>query len=336
MSRDRTAFSSPLMTQDTLTTPLPPGPFAPHEVVATGLGFPEGPVALPDGSVLIVEIEQQQLTRVMPDGQKVCAARTGGGPNGLAVGPDGAIYVCNNGGFEWLRTLGLLRPGGQSADYQGGSIQRVDLRSGQLDTLYTTCDGHALHGPNDLVFDRHGGFYFTCNGKRREREIDRGGVYYALPDGSSIREVIFPIPFPNGVGLSPDESGLYVAETETGRLWCFAVEAPGRVALQGYPSPSGGRYVWGSGTYQRLDSLKVEADGRVCVGTLIRGGLSSVRPDGSGEEFMALPDRSVTNLCFGGSDMRTVHATLSTTGQLVRLRWPRSGLKLNFQDVARC
>ena len=87
---------------------------------------------------------------------------------------------------------------------------------------------------------------------------------------------------------------------------------------------------------RQLRVTQVEADGRVCVGTLIRGGLSSVRPDGSGEEFMALPDRSVTNLCFGGSDMRTVHATLSTTGQLVRLRWPRSGLKLNFQDVARC
>ena len=320
---------------DTLDTPLPPGPFGEHEIVAEGLGFPEGPVALPDGSVLLVEIAQQQLTRVLPDGEILCAATTGGGPNGLAVGPDGAIYVCNNGGFEWLRTLGLLRPGGQSADYRGGSIQRVNLRSGLVDTLYTHCGGEPLHGPNDLVFDRDGGFYFTCNGKRREREIDRGGVYYAQPDGSAIREVIFPIPFPNGVGLSPDESTLYVAETETGRLWRYAIRAPGQVDLQPYPSPSGGRYVWGSGAYQRLDSLKVEADGRICVGTLIRGGLTSVRPDGHSEDFVALPDRSVTNLCFGGADMCTVHATLSTTGKLVRLRWPRPGLKLNFQDLAR-
>ncbi len=324
------------MTTDTLDTPLPPGPFAPHEVLATGLGFPEGPVALPDGSVLLVEIEQGQISRVMPDGERTCAARTGGGPNGLAVGPDGAIYVCNNGGFEWLRTLGLLRPGGQSADYRGGSIQRVDLRRGSIDTLYTHCNGAPLHGPNDLVFDRHGGFYFTCNGKRRTREIDRGGVYYASPDGNQIREAIFPIPFPNGVGLSPDESALYVAETETGRLWAFELQGPGQVRARPYPSPSGGRYVWGSAAYQRLDSLKVEADGRICVGTLIRGRLSSVRPDGSGEESVALPDRSVTNLCFGGADMRTVHATLSTTGKLVRLRWPRPGLKLNFQDIACC
>ncbi|MDB5861195.1 MAG: hypothetical protein JWQ76_4884 [Ramlibacter sp.] len=310
------------------------GPYAKHESVTTGLGFPEGPVVLRDGSVLVVEIEQRCLTRVHPNGDKERVAQTGGGPNGAAVGPDGAIYICNNGGFEWIREPGLLRPGGQPQDYRGGSIQRVDLRTGKVDTLYTECRGHKLHGPNDLVFDRHGGFYFTCNGKRREREVDRGGVYYALPDGSRIEEVIFPIPFPNGVGLSPAEDVLYVAETETGRLWSFVIEAPGQLRKLGYPSPSGGTYVWGSAHYQRLDSLKVEADGRICVATLIRGGLSSVRPDGSGEEYVSLPDRTTTNLCFGGDDMRDVWVTQSATGGLVKMRWPRAGLKLNFNELA--
>lgn len=314
---------------------VPQGPYAAHEVVATGLGFPEGPVALPDGSVLLVEIEQGCLTRVFPDGAKKVVARTGGGPNGAAVGPDGAIYVCNNGGFEWHREPGVLRPGGQPKDYRGGSIQRVDLVSGEVTTLYTDCGSHPLHGPNDLVFDRQGGFYFTCNGKRRDREVDRGGVYYARPDGSSIREVIFPIPFPNGVGLSPEEDMLYVAETETGKLWKFGIEAPGVVGKLPYPSPSGGAYVWGSAQYQRLDSLKVEADGRICVATLIRGMVNSVRPDGTGEEGVQLTDRSVTNLCFGGADMRDAWITLSSTGQLLKLRWPRPGLKLNFQDLVK-
>ncbi len=312
----------------------PCGPFAPHEVVASGLGFPEGPVALADGSVLVVEIEQARLSRIFPDGTRVTVAETGGGPNGAAVGPDGAIYVCNNGGFEWLRHDGLLRPGGQPADYRGGSIQRIDLRTGQVDALYTQCDGQPLHGPNDLVFDREGGFYFTANGKRRAREVDRGGIYYALPDGSAIREVVFPLPFPNGIGLSPDERTLYVAETETGRLWRYAIGAPGQAEHLPYPSPSGGDYVWGSGSYQRLDSLKVEADGRVVVATLVRGGLTSVQPDGHGEEYHQLPDRSTTNLCFGGHDLRTVFVTLSATGRLVKMRWPRPGLRLNFQDRA--
>ena len=315
---------------------VPPGPYAEHQIVATGLGFPEGPVILPDGSLLVVEIEQGCLTRIFPDGSKTVAARPGGGPNGAAVGPDGMIYVCNNGGFAWHREPGVLRPGGEAADYQGGSIQRVDLRTGKVEILYTHCDGHALCGPNDLVFDRHGGFYFTDNGKRRDREIDRGGVYYASIDGSSIKPAVYPIPFPNGVGLSPAEDWLYVAETETGRLWKWAIEAPGKVKMLGYPSPSGGAYVWGSGDYQRLDSLKVEADGRVCVATLIRGRVTSVQPDGSGAECVVLPDRSVTNLCFGGADQRDAWVTLSQTGQVARLRWPRPGLKLNFQDLARC
>ncbi|MCX7226910.1 MAG: SMP-30/gluconolactonase/LRE family protein, partial [Burkholderiales bacterium] len=70
--------------------------------------------------------------------------------------------------------------------------------------------------------------------------------------------------------------------------------------------------------------------------TLVRGGLTSVRPDGGGEEYVQLPDRSTTNLCFGGADMREAYVTLSATGQLVTLRWPRAGLKLNFQDIVRC
>ena len=147
--------------------------------------------------------------------------------------------------------------------------------------------------------------------------------------------MIYPIPFPNGVGLSPAEDTLYVAETETGRLWKFEITAPGVVKNLPYPSPSGGTYVWGSGQYQRLDSLKVEADGRICVATLVRGGISSVRPDGTGEEYVQLSDRTTTNVCFGGNDMRTVWATLSATGRLVKLRWPRAGLKLNFQDIAK-
>ena len=311
---------------------IAPGPYAKHEIVATGLGFPEGPIALMDGSVLVVEIEQGCLTQVFANGTTKRLATTGGGPNGAAIGPDGAIYICNNGGFQWHKETGVLRPGGQPLDYTGGSIQRVDLSTGQVETLYNQCNGNLLNGPNDIVFDKSGGFYFTCNGKRRDREVDRGGIYYALADGSQIKEVIFPIPFPNGIGLSPSEEMLYVAETETGRLWKFKITGFGEVEKLTYPSPNGGSYLWGSEKYQRLDSLKVEADGRICVATLIRGGVTSILPDGTGEEFHQLTDRTCTNICFGGPDMRTAWITLSSTGQLVKMTWPRPGLKLNFQD----
>jgi len=186
-------------------------------VIATGLCFPEGPVALRDGSVALVEIERQTVSLVRPDGTVEVLARPGGGPNGMAVGPDGALYVCNNGGFAWRHEHGMLRPVVQGPGYSGGRIERVDMGTGEVRVLYDRCDGNGLRGPNDIVFDDRGGFYFTDLGKTRPRDRDQGGLYYALAVGSRITEVAYPILTPNGVGLSPDGRVVYVAETETAR-----------------------------------------------------------------------------------------------------------------------
>src|SRR5258708_2820381 len=118
--------------------------------MATGLRFPEGPVAMQDGSVVLVEIERRTVSRVQPDGRVEVIADTGGGPNGLAVGPDGAFYLCNNGGFAWHEESGQLRPIGPSADYTGGRIERVDPRTGAVTRLYDRCGDHKLLGPNDI------------------------------------------------------------------------------------------------------------------------------------------------------------------------------------------
>ena len=104
-------------------------------VLATDLEFPEGPVVMPDGSVVLVEIRGQRLTRVHPDGRKEIVAKVPGGPNGAALGPDGKIYICNNGGFSWIPTRNMIMPGPQPDDYLGGSIQRLDLAALQFDAL---------------------------------------------------------------------------------------------------------------------------------------------------------------------------------------------------------
>ncbi|MGH1503816.1 MAG: SMP-30/gluconolactonase/LRE family protein, partial [Acidimicrobiales bacterium] len=181
--------------------------------ITSGLRFPEGPIAMPDGSVILVEIARGTLSRVAPDGTVDVVAECGGGPNGAAIGPDGKVYVCNNGGFEWHEVNGMLLPGNQPDDYIGGRIQRVDIETGEVEDLYTEVGGFGLRGPNDIVFDSTGGFWFTDHGKNRPRERDRGGLYYAKADGSEVREVVHPLLAPNGVGLSPDGSKLYVAET---------------------------------------------------------------------------------------------------------------------------
>jgi gluconolactonase len=294
-------------------------------VVAEGLKFPEGPIAMADGSVLLVEIARGTLSRVQ-DGKVDVVANLGGGPNGAAIGPDGKCYVCNNGGFEWIERNGLLYPGEEPASYSGGRIERVDLNSGAAEILYSDCHGQPLRGPNDIVFDQSGGFWFTDHGKSRARERDRTGVFYAKSDGSFIEEVIFPMEGPNGIGLSPDENELYVAETIPGRLWAFKLAGPGKLS-QGNGER---RLLVDRAGYHMFDSLAVDAEGGVCVATLIDGGITTFSPAGAAPKFVAMPDRLTTNICFGGEKLQTAFVTLSSTGQLVSMPWDVQGLPLNF------
>jgi gluconolactonase len=298
------------------------------KLVAEGLRFPEGPIAMADGSVVLVEIERKALTRISPDGKVTTIADLGGGPNGAAIGPDGKVYICNNGGaFEFFEQSGLLIPGPTPASHTGGMIQRVDLTTGKFETVYDACDGRRLIGPNDLVFDRQGGMWFTDHGCSTPEGRKFGGLYYAQPDGSQITRIRDHINSPNGVGLSPDEKVVYAADTNLGRLWAWDIEAPGKVADAYGFAP--GRVVCNLPGYQLLDSLAVEAGGKVCVATIINGGITAFDPNGSTEHF-AVPDVIVTNICFGGADMRDAWITASGTGKLYKCRWPRPGLKLNF------
>lgn len=299
------------------------------KVLTTELEFPEGPVAMPDGSVLVVEIKGARLRRVLPDGELQTVAELGGGPNGAAIGPDGHCYVCNNGGFNWRMDDGFSRPTGAADSYQGGAIQRVNLSTGAVETLYSQCDGVPLHGPNDIVFDGDGGFWFTDFGKKFDDRLMHGFLYYARTDGSLIRPVAQHLLTPNGVGLSPDGKTVYVSETESSRLWRYPVTGQGEVSLEPWPSPNGGQFLYGPANYQRFDSLAVEESGNICVATLVNGGISVISPQGELLEFHEAPEGYCTNICFGGADMKTAFITLSGYGHLIAVRWERAGLKLN-------
>lgn len=300
--------------------------------VASGLLFPEGPIAMPDGTVVLVEIARGTLSMVGKDGTVEVVADCGGGPNGAAVGPDGKVYVCNNGGcFSWHEIMGMRVPGPVPDEWTGGSIQRVDLDTGGVETLYTSSSGRPLRAPNDLVFDTAGGFWFTDHGVRRDRTSDRTGLHYAKADGSSCEEVVFPLDGPNGIGLSPEGDRLYAAETHTGRVWAWDVTAPGEASGGNPLGPGGATLLVGLPGYQLLDSLAVDGEGWVCVGTLVNGGITAVSPDGATVEHTPLPDLLVTNVCFGGDDLRTAYATLSGSGKLVAFEWPRPGLKLAYR-----
>jgi gluconolactonase len=289
--------------------------------VARGLRFPEGPVALADGSVLVTEMRSGAIVRASPTGELTVVAQCGGAPNGAAVGPDGYLYVCNNGG-------------GDHTDYTGGRIQRVELETGRVEDVYRSAHGYPLRAPNDLVFDGDGGFWFTDMGKRRGREVDMGAIYYARADRWEIHEVVFGADRPNGIGLSPDGRWLYWAETYNGRIWRREVIAPGRLA----PAPGRGPIPLNPdallahlGGVRCPDSLAIDSAGNICVCVIgAQAGVSVVSAAGH-VSHLTLPaefdDWGPTNLCFGGGDLRTAYVTLTGNGQLIACEWPVAGLR---------
>ena len=140
---------------------------------------------------------------------------------------------------------------------------------------------------------------------------------------------MFPLDAPNGIGLSPDGDRVYVAETPTGRVFYWDLDGPGEIRPYGR-SPNSGHLLVGLPGLQLLDSLAIDSEGYVCVATIANGGITVISPDGSSVEHVPLPDPLTTNICFGGADLRTAYITLSGTGRLIALEWPRPGLRLSY------
>ncbi|MBX6388140.1 MAG: SMP-30/gluconolactonase/LRE family protein [Frankia sp.] len=285
------------------------------EVLARGLQFPEGPVALDDGSVLVVEIEGGALARVSPDGAP-SRLPCGPGPNGAAPGPDGAVYLCDNGGLAFTTEDGIRFPNALAPGNDGGSVRRADLATGTVEVVFTHVGDRRIGSLNDIVFDRHGGCYIV--------DTTHGAVYHADPAAGSIRTAVDGLAFPNGMGLSPDGTRLYVSETYSGRLLAFDVTRPGELA--------GMTELYSSGGAHGFDGLAVDGVGNVCVANLARSGISVISPDGRLLREVTTPeyDPYVTNICFGGPTGDTAFICSSGRGILYATPWPWPGLRLHF------
>ena len=283
------------------------------EIIAEGLAFPEGPVVMADGSVIVVELAAGRITRCW-NGRAETVCDIGGGPNGAAIGPDGALYVCNNGGLD-LEKFQNARGNGHE-----GRIERVDLATGKFERIYDSCDSVPLQAPNDIVFDADGRIWFTDLGKTHDGIRTASGLFSALTDGSEIFAIDRHAVSYNGVGLSPDGASVYVADTHQARLWRYErrvdQQRPTWVATA--PGPVG------------FDSLAVTQAGNICVATLYDGGISTITPDGTVSKFSIGDESYVTNIAFGGEDMCTAYITLSQSGRLAKMRWDEPGLRLHF------
>lgn len=290
-------------------------------VFGEGLRFPEGPVADKDGSVIVPEIEGAALVRIRPGGELETIAEVGGGANGVAFGPDGALYVTNDGGYLFTDLDGARVPYGRPEDYSGGSIQRVDPATGTVSTVFTESGGHRLDGLNDIVFDGSGGCYVA--------DTTVGIIHYAEPLTGRIGVAASELAGPNGVGLSPDGTRLYVSETFSGRVRSWEVTGPGELAelpdLYTHPAPRDRRDFW--------DGLAVDGAGNVCVADLVISGITVIGADGVVRDQVSVPvhDPCVTNICFGGPRGDTAHISSGGRGIVYEVPWPWPGLKGHFQ-----
>ncbi|SEP29917.1 SMP-30/gluconolactonase/LRE family protein [Trujillonella endophytica] len=282
--------------------------------VTSGLRFPEGPAAAGDGSLVVPEIEGGTLSRVWPDGRRELLADCGGGPNGVAFGPDGAVYVCNSGGFAFMTEDGIRFPYAGADGNVGGSLQRVDPATGAVGTVFTDSEGERLGSLNDIVFDTTGSCFVV--------DTTRGCLHYADPLAGTIRVATGGLAMPNGAGLSPDGTRLYVSETYSGRVLVLDVTAPGVL--------DGPRELFVDDTGHGWDGLAVDGAGNVCVANLKQSGITVISPDGEVlDAFVTpVPDPYVTNVCFDGG---TAYVASGGRGVLYAVDWPWPSLRLNFQ-----
>ncbi len=318
---------SPRAARGQAVDPPQPPQYPPMEVFASGLDIPEGPVLGADGSLLVSEIAARALTLIRPDGTKRRVVDLPGEPAGSAMGPDGLLYTTLLGRSDTVPAMNG-KPGKRTAF--AGKIVRVNLQTRQVEDVVAACDGRPLRSPDDLIFDGKGGFYFTDVGlySLPFTSLDQTGVYYF--DGVSARRVVGPTFPTNGIGLSPAGDRLYWTEYVTGRLYAREIAAPGVLSD---PKRRNGDCIYIHPTpVCYFDSLRVDAEGCVSVavhdGTATgKSGIMSFKADGAPIEFVPFPDTNTTNIVFSWTGPKVAYVTLSMSGRVMKLPWPRAGLK---------
>lgn len=274
-------------------------------IFASGLSFPEGPVVLPDGSWLVVEMgaETGCITHIGSQGRdKRIIAKTGR-PNGLAVDKSGAIWV---------------------AESMQGALLRMNM-DGKVEVVATACEGKPFLWPNDLCFGPDGALYMTDTGVRvRDFKVGTqprpdyetvafdGRVYRIDPATGSVRQIDGGLRFTNGIAFGPD-GNLYVNETLTGMVYRYSwrdggVLGPRECFGQSNPHPIPG--------YQGPDGMAFSKDGRLFVTIFNRGRVAVMGPDGQVIKNHSTRGKKPTNVAFGLPGEQRIYVTENEFGAL--------------------
>jgi gluconolactonase len=242
-------------------------------LLASGLGFPEGPVVMPDGHLVFCDGNIGELS-LYADGVVSRFALMGGSPWGALLGSDGAVYVTQGGNV----------PGSGDTSAVSG-IQRVRA-DGTVELLYSEVDGRTLVGPNDLAFGPDGRLWFTDSGSEFDDRFDfrSPGRLFSV-DGTS-GEMILERPevYPNGIAFDTD-GRLYWTESLAHRV-CRLEDGVATTWCQlsdGYIP----------------DGMAFAADGRAFVAATISGGVAVISAEGTLVDHIDLGEHA-TNCIFDG------------------------------------
>ncbi len=267
-------------------------------VLASGLGFPEGPVYI-DTTLYVVDYNASAVLRLAGRTVQKVWQQEGCGANGLLPVPGGLLVAC----------------------YDNGTVAKISLDGRLLETIKADDAGHALSSPNDLAADGKGGVYFSASGSPGIP----GKVFYRGVD-RSVREVASDIAYSNGLVVSLDGSKLYVNESQTGRILVFAIAGNGSLSE---------RRVWcrlgdvlDHAPLARLtpDGLRMDMHGNLFVGLYDGGGFAVIGPDGKLVKKVDVPGAHHANLAIAPDGKSVAITSLGdvagATGQVLLVANP--------------
>jgi gluconolactonase len=309
------------MTIDFNSVPLSAGADAQGVSPATAIAFTEGPAAAADGTVYFSDIANNRIMKFdSAAGVTSVFRQPSGRANGLLFDPQGRLLACE---------------GNEFGDNDGNRrITRTDLVTGNVEVLTDNFEGRKYNAPNDIAACSNGQIFFTdpCYGDRATMELDHDSVYRIDLDGSVSRVITQPeIQRPNGIALSPDEKTLYLVDScpvvgGNRKIWKFDLSPEGEVSNQ--------QVVIDFAPGRGGDGMAVAQNGDLYIAagisrprgpheaTTVPPGIWIVTPDGDIKGRISIPEDVLTNVTFGGDDLKTLFITAGKTLFSIRVNTP--------------
>lgn len=283
----------------------------------SGLSFPVGLVAAPDGTLAIAEGGAGRVVRIDAGGRRHIVARLPGAPMGLARTSDGALVVADNGGKH--------PPAPSTGDESGReagipAVYRIEP-DGTVAMVVDSVGNAGLLAPNGVCIDDAGGAWFTeAQWDFSDPSAGTGGLGYIAADGTPSR-VPADLRYPAALAFDASGATLFATESINGGIWAFDVLGPGRL---GPPSrfASLGPDVLPSG-------IAVDVEGRVLVGGHMSGCVHVFDADGAPVDALDIGrSTGLAHLAFGGADLTTLYIAASASGEIFATTWRAPGLPL--------